>query len=321
MNQNLEYGLGLLRRLKLDSGANLGPLRVDIAPTSACNFHCKFCNWHSNLTEQITTFDTMKSDKMVSLVSDLVAMKTLHITLSGNGEPLLNPGTQEVIKHFGRRISVEVVTNGSLLDKITMPLFDNLSVLTISLNSADGSSHAALHGHSDLNLFTEIRENIERLLTYKNAPRKIKLNYVICKDNYAQYQLFADMANRWGVVTGVRQVSIDRPEFQPLAVPGSHNDGAYPYKLRPCYSGYIQPYIAANGDVLVCPGSGNKPLGNINQESFKVIWQKEQSIRLRHLPILMKQPYCVSCGTCPTPDLQSAQFHKIYKWIGGQNGQ
>lgn len=316
--ENIGYGLGLIRRLRFDPRVSLGPLRVDIAPTSACNFNCQFCNWHSNLIEPIETVETMPTHKLMVLVTDLINMKTKHITLSGNGEPLLNFGTLVVINDYGSLINIELVTNGSLLDKITEPLFDRLHTLTISLNSVNGSGHATLHGYPKPSQFPHIRENIIRLLRYKNARDKIALNYVVCSVNYGQTHKFMEQAEAWGVRTRVRNVSLDRPEFKQLAIPGNGNGQIRPYKLRPCYSGFIQPFVTASGDVLVCPGAGDKPMGNINQSSFKAIWQNEESQVLRLMPTLMhvaNQPFCDSCGTCPTPDLQSAQFHRFYKWI------
>ena len=311
MIESIKYGLRLVQMVK-DNRARRGPLRVDIAVTSACNYNCLFCNWHSPLIENTSTPDKLDRTVLCDLFRGLAKLGTKYLLFSGNGEPLLYRDllSQIPVESF----DIEIVTNGSLLEKIGALAFAKLKRVTVSLNSGTGASHPKTHGYAGTNRFDHTLWHIRRLAAID--PDKVRLNYVVTVDNYTEIPYFISKCEALGVKYALRHVSVDRPEFQQLSIAPSlstHDD-----KLRPCYNGYIQPYVAANGNVLVCPGSGNIPMGNLNRDTFEQIWQAPSSIELRRNASRMHktgQALCISCRGCPLPKLHSAQFHKFFRWI------
>jgi MoaA/NifB/PqqE/SkfB family radical SAM enzyme len=157
----------------------------------------------------------MTDEVIHNLISDLKKLRVKELLFSGNGEPLLCKGLIKEIKEFGKYFKIEILTNGSTLDLIDEELFRNLAYLTISLNSGNGASHQITHGYKGKNKFPEIIKQIERILKFKHASDKIKLNYVITTDNYDELDDFYEKAIRWNVLFMARPVDICFPELEP----------------------------------------------------------------------------------------------------------
>lgn len=97
---NAARGIKLVRMLNFDRNAQLGPIRIDIAATSACNYHCCFCGAHSKLTGTQIPPAFLSERVLTNLLSDLRGMRVKDILFSGNGEPLLSPALLEVLPHY-----------------------------------------------------------------------------------------------------------------------------------------------------------------------------------------------------------------------------
>jgi MoaA/NifB/PqqE/SkfB family radical SAM enzyme len=249
---------------------------------------------------------------------------------------------------------VEILTNGSRLDVIDRKLFDQLGVLTVSLNSGNGNSHQATHGYKGENLFPRIIQGIERLSGYRGAAHKIKLNYVITRDNYDELDDFIRLARQLDVAFMARPVSIIFPELRPWQLTPDmlkHVDEVIRWhlqtaaksrkltvslqllqravrsipeveitqgKLFPCYYGYIQGFVEASGEVLLCPSTTERPLGNIIDDRFRDIWQRPDNQLLRMQATRLPDtgdalsPYCHGC---PNVQFHSLAFHNIYSKI------
>jgi len=86
------------------------PTRLYIEPTNACNRNCKYCARRS-MTREISflSFSAFKK-----IVKDLP--RGLHISMLGNGEPMLNPKIYDMIKYAtDRGFITAIITNGTAL--------------------------------------------------------------------------------------------------------------------------------------------------------------------------------------------------------------
>ena len=354
LKSNLYRGLKLIRMLTFDRNATIGPIRIDIAATSACSYKCCFCDSHSYLKADCVEPIFMNDEIIHDLFIDLKRLHVKELFFSGNGEPLLSKALINEIIRNGKNFKIEVLTNGSVLDSIDEEVFNNLSVLTISINSGNGASHQITHGYKGENKFGETVKHIERILAFPNANNKLKLNYVITSDNYDEIEDFFKMAIRWDVSFMARPVSTDFPELQVKglnhAMLDSLNERVTQYlttknlssKLSlslqlvgracqiayeqlegnsnpyPCYIGFIQGYVGSNGDVLLCCEGHEKPLGNLNEESFLSIWQKKENRALRIMATQMhktNKPIFSDCRDCTNVRYHSLAFHNIYSRI------
>lgn len=74
------------------------------------------------------------------------------------------------------------------------------------------------------------------------------------------------------------------------------------YTKISCYVGWLSSRILSDGNVIPCCGCYEVPLGNINKNSFKEIWNceeyrkfRQQSINIQKNPKLVKNCKCFSC--------------------------
>lgn len=358
LKANILRGFKLIRILNFDRKNKIGAVRAEISVSSACNYRCCFCHSHSYLKNSSINPEIMNGRVLHELLNDLRKLQVREILFSGNGEPLLCNELVNEIKQSGKDFKIEIITNGSCLNLVDEELLRNLEYLTISLNSGNGASHQQTHGYKGENKFFEILDNIKRISEYKHAKYKIKLNYAITNDNIDELDDFIKLAMDLGVLFMVRPISVDFPELKYKELDGIdlrhiNNIANYYLKtqkltnkirlslellnrscglaldklspqpekgqyLHPCYMPYIQPYISSNGDVLLCSSGEEKPLGNINIESFKSIWQKEATRKMRLSCTQMhvtNNPVFNECINCANVLYHSATFHGIYSRI------
>lgn len=307
----ISKGLRLIRMLNHDPHSKLGPLKVDIAVTSACNYRCIFCGTHSSLLKEKVKPQFMSRPILTGILDSLIELKTKDVLFAGNGEPFLSSAMFDVISNniFGLRF--EILTNGSMLDKATGDtFFPMVSKLTVSLNSGNGNSHKITHGYNGESQFGLIFQYLVNL-AIRNR-NKLELNYVITRDNFNEIPEFLKLARVLGVRYHIR--SVDAKQFNELEI----NDKPQPKQLYPCYMGFIQPGIRADGSVLLCCGDFARPLGNLNNRSFKDIWQDENSRALRFKAATMhetQEPVYWGCYDCQNAVASSSRFHKIYSKV------
>ena len=314
---NILGGLHLIRMLNFDEITAIGPITVDIAATSACNYQCYFCKAHSYLRSNNISSVFMDGGILDRLVQDLRKLGVKQLLFAGNGEPLLSKELPRVILKQGNHFDINVLTNGSLLNVVSPQLFDNLKHLRISLDSGSGIHHQVIHGYQGKNRFSDIIGQIERLLTYPKARKKIVLYYVITTDNHNEVDQFLDLAKRYGVQHRIRPVSVDFHELEGKAL---SREAKKENKLYPCYWGFMQPFINSSGDVLLCSEGQKTPLGNIKDESFIAIWQRKENVALRFEAARMhksKKPLFKGCYDCANAQGQSLAFRRIYSKLWG----
>lgn len=88
------------------------PTRIFIEPTNMCNKNCKYYP-HSPMKRDVSflTFEDFK--RMVQGIP-----KGTYITMTGNGEPLLNPNIYKMIEHAVKEgFVVGIITNGTALTR------------------------------------------------------------------------------------------------------------------------------------------------------------------------------------------------------------
>lgn len=299
--------------LDFDSKASIGPLRYDISVTSACNYNCIFCGAHSPLLAEKVKPVFMSNSMLENIFKDLRKIRTKEILFAGNGEPLLHLSLPYYIEKYGQDFKIELVTNGSLLQRIDVKTFKHITNLTVSLNAGMPSSHQITHGYKGDNDFNHIIGEVERLLHYRTAKNHIDLNYVITTDNEKELPAFNDLCNRLGVQSHIRPVDPVIPGLEQKRV-----TELAPKKLPACYIGYVQGFISANGDVLNCCGA-LFPLGNLNAKRLDIIWTQAHETRWRGMRMditgIPLYPACYGCVNAQLPMFQ--QFNKYYRLIGG----
>lgn len=175
------------------------PYHMQLEVTTHCNLACYMCvrnevikhPRHMTFEEFRRVFDQVKPPAM---------------TLSGAGEPLLNPALAEMIGHASRGGARTMIpSNGTLLSKPQLReslVQGGLSMLKISIDAATAPTYAAIRRQD---CFERIIDGIERLGELKRAGKtrcpEIRFDVVILKENYAEIGRLVRLACDLGVRT------------------------------------------------------------------------------------------------------------------------
>ena len=112
------------------------PIHAQILPTNACNLTCSFCS----CSEEDRTLE-MDSNDILYVMRSLGKLGTRSITITGGGEPLLSPHIGLLIfEAYRRGIKVGLVTNGTVLDRLTAESANRLTWCRISSGDDRGLS-------------------------------------------------------------------------------------------------------------------------------------------------------------------------------------
>lgn len=175
------------------------PYYVQFEVTTHCNLACYMCvrnevirhPRHLAYDDFQRTFDQIKAPKL---------------TLSGAGEPLLNPDLGRMIAYARNRgASVMIPTNGTLLGRppLAQAIVDSgLNVLKVSIDAATPATYQAIRRQD---CFEKIIEGIERLDKLKKEKGRrfpeLRFDVVILKENYHEIPEIIRLAGRLHIRT------------------------------------------------------------------------------------------------------------------------
>lgn len=148
---------------------HIGPISINLDPTSACNFNCPYCvDYKIIKTNKILSFTEIRK-----YLEFLKAKKLKSVILIGGGEPLLHPDICQIIQLI-KELDLElgIVTNGSLLKKIipVIHLLKKPDWIRLSIDTSDNARYKILHG-------TVI--NLEDVLLQAKLLKQINNNFVL----------------------------------------------------------------------------------------------------------------------------------------------
>jgi AdoMet-dependent heme synthase len=352
--KNLKRALGLIKIINYNHERQRGPLCIEFSVSNRCNFNCYFCNTHSKLKKSSPKNQELSIAKVEEILNDAVSLGVKEVLFGGDGEPFLIGGMADIVRRFGKKLEIKIISNGSTLALIDRELFENISKLTISLNSIEPEMHREIHGYEGKSKLEDILFNIKRILKYPNAKSKLQINYVLAKNNLSEVERVLNLSKKWNVVFCIRPLYPAFSELEKsalseqdikmvLSVLKNHktdnneavtasidfgfdslkNFGKIQKKenaLLPCYFGFYWANIWSDGSYSLC-SYGNKVFGNVNDNSFKQIWQNSETQRTLYKCVFMGEngkPVLKSCHDCLGPTLQSKRFHKLFSLIPNQ---
>lgn len=265
------------------------PITVEISPTSYCNHRCTYCAFDSarNTTQ-------LEPTVFKKLIRQLSKMGVKSINISGTGEPLIYPNLIEFIKYakIEERISVGLITNGSLIHKADEELADLCSYIRISLDACTPETHKKIHGSDD---FDRIIENI-KLIVGKKA--EIGVQFVLCKDNADEIFKIAPFVKDLGVnylqikptvfygreeqeYLDIKTIDIDNilwcrnDNFNIIVKTDEFKEITEGRNYKTCNAVKLVGSIVENGDISICCHLKHNPdfiIGNINLLDFNILW-------------------------------------------------
>lgn len=171
--------------------------KIYIEPTTRCNLSCRTCL--RNLWNEAGGDMSLKT--FSSILDSLITFDPVpSLFFGGLGEPLVHPDILEMLSQAKRYASlVEIITNGTLLDKLTAESIVDMGVDVVWL-SIDG---ARPESYADVRLgaaFPQVIENASRLRDMRSSGKPhLGIVFVAMQRNIAELPEVIRIGNRLGV--------------------------------------------------------------------------------------------------------------------------
>ena len=189
------------------------PYYVQLEVTTHCNLACYMCvrnevikhPRHLPLADFLRLFDEIRPRRL---------------TLSGAGEPLLNPDLVAMIAYAGRHGAATMIpSNGTLLRRgeLARGLVEaGLTTMKISIDAATPQTYQAIRRQDCFEQIVEGIRQVDRIKQeHHSRTPELRLDVVILKENYKEIPDIVDLA---------RQLSIGTVFFRALQVTGIGKD-------------------------------------------------------------------------------------------------
>jgi MoaA/NifB/PqqE/SkfB family radical SAM enzyme len=107
------------------------PFVVELDPTSMCNLACPDCISGSLLNQH-----EIPTDRLLSLVDEMIDAKVKAVILIGGGEPMMHPAIGKVIEKLGSaNVKIGITTNGLYLKKYIREISEYASWVRVSMDA------------------------------------------------------------------------------------------------------------------------------------------------------------------------------------------
>ncbi|GAU75654.1 radical SAM/SPASM domain-containing protein [Fusibacter sp. 3D3] len=305
------YGL---ERTKLAEAVPLEtPFSIFVFPTTFCNFRCNYCGHSMGLSKMKNLYDFepqhMEMSVYLKVIEQLKAFpsKLKLLSLTGHGEPLLNPKIADMVKiakesNVAERI--EIISNGSLLNKeVADALIDaKLDTLKISLQGMSDKSYLKTCG-TEIS-FEKLIYNLNYYYSHKQQGKLFVKIMDIALDEGEEvlfYNTFENSSDRM-FIEKVRPV-YSGVNYDLELTTTMDRYGNIHKNRNVCPLPFFMLGIFPNGDVEPCD-TIYKPviLGNVKEHSLIEMWNGDilKEFQLSHL--LLKRSENSKCATCCAPN-------------------
>lgn len=307
--------IGGLERIRLADVVPLpAPFTLFVFPTTYCNFRCVYCGHslgHAEMRRQygfVPQQMTMETYRTVIEQAAGFPQKLKVLSLTGHGEPLLNPHIVDMVRiakeaQIAERI--EIITNASLL---TCDLADGLigaglDCLRVSLQGMTDDKYREVCG-CELS-FAQLTENLRYFYLHRGECRLHVKVMDVALDGEAEQQLFystfGEISDRM-FIEQCRPVYTNVPFTEQIATTADRYGREHtPRKVCPLC--FFMLGVFPDGDVEPCD-TIYKPvvLGNVHRENLLAMWQGETLRNFRLEQLEKHRDRHPKCGCCCAPD-------------------
>jgi len=191
-------------------------IRWDI--TTKCNLACQHCYIPSS---EVPDLDT---SAIIRILKIALATGLHELNLSGR-EPTMRNDLRQIIDWCqSRNVRVNMVTNGTLLNKrILLPIVAGLSIISYSLDGPSATVHDRIRGHGN---FERTVKNIKDCINYarkRNPHIHIGVSSTLTKYNYLEMGTMVELGKSLG---------IDFLAINPVSLCGSAQSAKATLKLQ-----------------------------------------------------------------------------------------
>jgi len=319
----LMYHQGRLNQF-LETG-DCFPLYLEISPVGSCNHRCLFCAYDfiGYPNRKLETSRTLK------LIDELARGGLKSLLFAGEGEPLLHPDLDTLIRHAKQSgIDVGLFTNGQLLTPLLAErIIPNLTFVRFSFNAGTKENYSRIHQVKE-EAFASVSRAITNAATVrreKGLATAVGAQFVLIPENMESLLPAASLLKEAGADYLAIKPFVQQSERQcyrlehpippaeleaNLLAAEQLSDGNFKVMARRsafanygvrhyahCYGSAFISVINSAGDVASClPYWDNQEyvFGNIYRNSFNEIWQGSRRKGVKRMLECSKE-----VGSCP----------------------
>lgn len=263
------------------------PFSVSIEPTTACNLRCPECP--SGLRAFTRPTGTLKQGLFEQVIDEL-ADDLWALTFYFQGEPYINPGFLDMVRHASARgIYTSTSTNAHFLteEKAEATVRSGLSRLIISLDGTDQATYEAYRKEGEL---AKVIAGAERIVQWKKQLKSLTphvvFQFLVVKPNEHQVPEARTLARRIGVDDlWLKTAQVYDPRDDHPLIPTQDRyaryrrgtDGTWAVKNAlgdHCWKMWHSCVITWDGRVVPCcfDKDAHHVLGDLKGHSFREIW-------------------------------------------------
>lgn len=286
------------------------PYSAFVFPTTFCNFKCAYCGHSLGFAEMKKQYDftpehmTMETyEKTIEQLAEF-PQKLKMLSLTGQGEPLLNPHIADMVriakeKDVAERI--EIISNASLLrPALADALIDaGLDTLRVSLQGMSSQKYEDIcRAKVD---FDEFVANIRYFYAHKKLTNLfLKVMDVALDEGEEEkfYQLFGDCTDRMYIEHMLP--AYDGVEMTKDMVIETDRNGVKTDRIyQVCPLAFYMLGVFPNGDVEPCD-TIYKPivLGNVHNGRILDMWHSEQMHEFWRMQLEGRRSENKRCAIC-----------------------
>lgn len=314
MNSEIKPICGLDRVRLADVLPLSAPFTLFVFPTTFCNFRCVYCGHSLGAQEMKKRYDfenrtmEMETYRRVLAQAGEFDRKLRLLSLTGQGEPLLNPNLPQMValaKKSGIAQRVEIITNASLLTRETASALieSGLDCIRISLQGLSAEKYREIC-RFDLD-FDRFVDNIRWFYAHKKQCQVFVKILDIALDRGEEekfYGIFGDITDRM-------YVEHCKPVYSGVEYgdtrAGSDRYGRSHEKREVCPLCFYMLAVFPDGTIVPCD-SIYKPvaLGNVNEEDHALVraWNGTALREFQILQLRGKRAENAKCRLCCAPD-------------------
>ncbi len=292
-------------------GKNIYPLTVEIAPAGTCNHRCIFCG----LDFMGYKPHFLDKNLIIANLAQMQAKGVKAIVLAGEGEPLLNRHTPEIVTR-SREIGLDVSmsTNGVLFTReVAQECLPSLTWLRFSVNASNPENYRLVHS-SRSGDFNQVMQNLGEAVEIKrsnNLRTTIGVQLVLLPENSQGLVAFAEKLKEIGVDyfsikpfsqhpqsicsldqgfdyeeyfdLSARLTELATEEFQIIFRIHAMKKLKNARQYQRCLGLPFFAYIDSQANIFPCVvflGKDDFSFGNLKEHDFATIWEGERRHKL-----------------------------------------
>ncbi|QHI71946.1 radical SAM/SPASM domain-containing protein [Aminipila terrae] len=302
------------------------PLSIQVEPSSACNFKCKYC-YRQVDPEKYKTSNMLSFDTFKKLIDDVKGFNRplKSLMFAKIGEPTLNPELPRMVRYAKKSnvvLSTKIITNGSMLNpEFNLDLIDaGLDVLRISIQGLTDAEYRDVCGYN-LNM-EKFLANIKHFYEHKKQCKVfIKILDTMIKNRKEDFfNIFGNVCDEISIEHEIPARDPKQEDFENII---NMMGEKIQYDVICCPLPFYSLNLEVNGDIEICTVRLGEEslLGNVNYNNIVDLWKSDRMNAFRRMQLKGERFTHKICRRCTAPSfcLQSRDCiddkrEELLKW-------